>query len=84
MDHAVVLGNAFMYMYANCGAKYMVIGAINKGKEGLLEHVVVLVILFFTVCQAQSVIENLLSGNVVSWNAMIARYARNGQGKHAH
>ncbi|MCO5551913.1 hypothetical protein L7F22_005420 [Adiantum nelumboides] len=75
-----------------------VIGAIEKGKQihdqilmqGLLEHHIVLVnalVDMYAKCNAlhlaKSVLEKLPSRNVVSWNALIAGYAQNGQGQQA-
>lgn len=36
-----------------------------------------------TVCQMQSILENLLSRNVVSCNVLIVAYAKNAQGEQA-
>ncbi|MCO5600515.1 hypothetical protein L7F22_054628 [Adiantum nelumboides] len=75
-----------------------VIGAIEKGKQihdqilmqGLLEHHVVLdnaLVDMYAKCNAlhlaESVLEKLPSCSVVSWNALIAGYAQNGQGQQA-
>ncbi|KAI5063605.1 hypothetical protein GOP47_0022152 [Adiantum capillus-veneris] len=75
-----------------------VIGAVDKGKQihdeismqGLLEHHVGLggaLVDMYVKCgaldQAQSVLQKLPSRNVVSWSALIAGYAHNGQGQQA-
>ncbi|KAI5065495.1 hypothetical protein GOP47_0020190 [Adiantum capillus-veneris] len=75
-----------------------VMRAINKGKEfhdeisryGLLEHSIVLggaLVDMYAKCgalsQAHSVLDNLPSPNLVSWNALIGGYAQDGQGQQA-
>ncbi|MCO5591883.1 hypothetical protein L7F22_045876 [Adiantum nelumboides] len=75
-----------------------VIGALDKGRKihdeisrkGLLQHDLVLgnaLVTMYVKCgdlgQAQRVLEKLPFRNVVTWSALIAGYAQNGQGQQA-
>ncbi|KAI5074899.1 hypothetical protein GOP47_0010860 [Adiantum capillus-veneris] len=96
MQHKGIVPNGVTYacILKACAA----VGAIDKGKkvhdeilrQGLLEHDIVLggaLVDMYAKCgalhQAQIVLENLPSRNVVCWNALIAGYAQNGQGQQA-
>ncbi|KAI5057960.1 hypothetical protein GOP47_0027975 [Adiantum capillus-veneris] len=96
MQHEGILPNAVTYasILKACGG----IGAIEKGKQiheeiskqGLLEHEIVMsnaLVDMYVKCgalpQAQSVLEELPSPDVVTWNTMITGYVQKGQGQQA-